>query len=549
MVESILYKNSKLKIYLGGIILQEQAGKKRSKGLFIGIVVAALVVLGGSVSAFFLLNKSPKAEYLLAETTTVNQIGKLFEDRYQNEVKWVETQKKKPVESTYDISAEWNDPNVDYYMQEIQSIVNNSKLSIRNVYDPSKKEVEVELGGAFGSVELNAGKVFVTPEKLMLSLPFADDLILFKDKDFGSLMKQIDPNYDGDEKLGLSRLFDNNFMTANELNTYIQKEYLTYFIEKLPKEAFTSEKETIEVFDKKIKAKKLSMKLSEDDVKKLMKEFFEKVHDDEKLKDILKESLADQAAMASVTGEDLPVELDEVIGEFEKGINEIIEYVDTWSIPGGIESTIWKDSNSIVKRDFAMSVGEYEGEETSFDVSGIQLLDKTSQQWAYTITVTDEYYDEEDTLEFTGNLTWDKQKSKDSIKISIADDVIFYEGEEKLDGKKRTFSRAIGYDDGYSSPKLIWNGTATHENDSVKANHQFTVSDADWDENMYNLVVKQDSKIVKKVDMPSESDKVVNIGEMSIVQIEQYIEEQLMTRFEEWTYDLMGDLEGELYNY
>lgn len=528
--------------------MQATEEKKKSKGLLIGLIVAALVLVGGSASAFFLINKSPKTQYLLAESATVKQMGDLFEERYKNEVNWVETQKKKPVESTFDISAEWNDSNVDYYMQDVQSIINNSKLSIRSVYDPTQKEVEVELGGAFGSVELNAGKAFVTPEKLMLALPFTEDIILFNDKDFGSLMKQIDPSYDGQEELGLSRLFENGLMADEELNTYFKEEYGQYFVEKLPKEAFTSDKEKIKVFDKEISAKKLSMKLSEEEVKSLMKEFFEKLRDDEKVKEILKESLNDQAAMASVTGEDLPVDLDEMIGQFEEGLDDVITNIDTLSIPGGMESTIWEQGNSIVKRDFIMAFGVDEGEETSIEVNGTQLLEKTNQQWAYTITVNDKFYDEENILEFTGDLTWDKQESKDSIKISVDEDEVFYEGEEKLDGKKRTFSRAIGYSDGYSSPKLVWTGTATHENDSVKANHAFTVSDADIDENMYNLVVKQDSKVVKKVDMPSESEKLVNIGEMDMAEIQQYFEDELLAEFEAWTTNLMGDLESELYN-
>lgn len=523
--------------------------KKKSKGFIIGLVVAALVLVGGSASAFFLINKSPKTEYLLAESTTIQQISELFENRYKNEMTWVETQQKKPVESIFDISAEWNDPNVDYYMEEIQSIVNNSKLSLRSVYDPTKEEVEVELGGAFGSVELSAGKAFVTPEELFVSLPFTKDLYLLKDKDFGKLMKELDPNYEGQEELGLSRLFDTDMMTGEELSTYFKEEYTEYFIEKLPKDAFTSEKEKIEVFDQKISAKKLSMKLSEEDVKKLMKEFFEKVRDDEKLKDILKETLDDQLALSSLTAEEMPVELDEFLSQFEEGLNEAIAAVDTWNIPGGLESTIWAHNKNVVKRDFAMTLVNDMEQEVSYGLSGTQLLEQNNQQWAYTMALTGSDFEGEELLEFTGDLAWDGKKGNDSIKLIFDEDEFFYEGEEKLDGKKRTFTRAFGYSDGYSSPKLIWTGTATHENDSVKANHEFTIDDADWAEDMYSLIVKQDSKVVKKVDMPSESDKVMNVGEMGIDQIEQYIQEELVTEFEAWITDLMGNLESELGNY
>ena len=528
--------------------MQKQEGKKKTKGLMISLIVTAFVLVGGSVSAFFIFNKTPKIQYLMAESETVKHMGDLFEERYKNESNWMETQGKKPVESLFDISAEWNDPDVDYGMEEFQSILNSSALSVKNVYDPIKKENELELGGKFGSTELTIGNLILTPEKLFLSLPFTEDIIRFDDKDFGKLMREIDEDYEGQEELGLSQLFENVFSTNEELDTHIQEEYVEYFIEKLPEDAFTSEKETIKVFDKKVDTKKLSMKLSEKEVKTLITELYEKIRDDEKLIAIVKESMLDQAELASSFGEDPSSDIDSIFVDMEEDLNEVIEDIKTWRFPNGIESTIWHNSNKIVKRDFGLAAGDTEGEEIAFEVSGTQLLEKTNQQWAYTVTVTDPYYEEENSLEFTGDLSWKDNKAKDSMKISVDDFEVFYEGEEKLDGKKRTFTREIGFSDGYSTPKLIWSGHATHEKDSVKANHEFTISGEGMDENMYNLLVKQEGKVVKKVDIPGESDKIVNIGDMKVEKIQEYFETDLVTQFEEWAEKLMGDLEKELYD-
>ena len=41
-----------------------------------------------------------------------------------------------------------------------------------------------------------------------------------------------------------------------EANSYIEKEYIEFFIKELPEDAFTSEKEEIVVFDQKVKRKK-----------------------------------------------------------------------------------------------------------------------------------------------------------------------------------------------------------------------------------------------------------------------------------------------------
>src|SRR5690606_12662977 len=106
----------------------------------------------GSVSAFFLLNKSPKVKYLLAETKTFTQMGDLFQERYQNEFDWMDVQKKKPVETTQDLSFEWNDPNADYDMVEMQRILNNTTFTMKQTKDPVKKEWEMDFSGKFGSV-------------------------------------------------------------------------------------------------------------------------------------------------------------------------------------------------------------------------------------------------------------------------------------------------------------------------------------------------------------------------------------------------------------
>lgn len=525
--------------------MSEQSVQRKPKGLIIGLIIALLVVSAGGASAFFLFNKSPKAQYLLAEANGAKQISEVFKGRYQNELKWVETQEEKPVESNIDLSAEWNDSSVDVYMQEIQSLVNNSNITIKNVYDPVKKEIEVGLGGALGSAKIDLGKLFITEEKLLADLPFTEDLIQFNDKDFGKLMKELDKEYEGQEELGLSKLFDRSVMTGEDLNTYLTEEYMTYFIEKLPKESFSSDKEDIEVFNQKVKAHKLTMTLSEEEIKKLTKEFIEKVRTDEKFKDLLKDAAGEQLAYTSFSPDEFAVGLDDLMEDFDEVLLEMIEDVDMWELPGGLISTIWTDKDRIVKRHFELSIDE----DVTLKVAGTQLIQKDQQQWAYDVTVHNEYFEEDNTLTFTGDLNWNGQEGKDRIDIRYEDAEIFYTGEEKLADKTRTFTRSFGLLVGYEEAEFIWDGKVTHENDSLQGAHEFMADIEGLGLDMYRLHVKQDSKVVKKVDMPSTSDKVIDLGELGIDGIERYVEEDLMGQIEEWSYNLMGDLESELYDY
>lgn len=521
--------------------MEQVATKKKSPMLLIILAVAALVVVGGSASAFFILNKSPKVQYFLAESKTVEEMKTLFDDRYKNEVNWSKVQREKPVETTYDLSAEWNDPAADYEMQEIQSIINSVALSMKQVKDPVKKELEFELGGEFGSVSTKLVTLFGTPEKVLFTFPFMDDYIQFNDADFGKLMKEADEDYDGDEKLGLSYLFDDNFLAAEELRTYIGTEYVEYIVKEIPEDAFSSEKEELDIFGQKKKTTKVVMDLSEKQVKTLYKKIFEKAKDDEKLKEAIKEQIAFRTFGEEVSS----LAVKDTMEEFDDLLAEAIDGVDAASIPNGVQSTIWHDSNIIVKREFTFSAGDEKDDVETLTVEGTQLLEKTNQKWDYTFTFEDSYGDEE-ILKTEGDLTWKDQKSDDTISLTMDDTKFIYKGKEALKGKKRTFTRSFGFTDGDIDPAVIWSGTATHEKDSVKANHEFTISEESIGENMFNLILKQQGKVVKKVEMPKETEDTVNLGDMDIDEIMKYYEINFMPKFEGWMYGVMGEIQGEL---
>lgn len=529
---------------IGGEEMEEEVVKKKSPKSLIILVVTALVVLGGSASAFFLLTKSPKVQYLLAESETYKQMDSLVEARYKNERDWMKVNQEKPVETTYDLSAEWNDPSVDYEMQEIQSIINSIVLSAKQVKDPVKKEMEVGVSGKLGSVSTDFVRMFATTEKLLLSLPFKEELIRIDDSDYGKFMKEVDKDYEGNETIGLPYLFEDNYVISEELSTYLEKEYMEYLVKEIPEEAFTSDKEEITIFDEKKKTTKVVMDLSEVQVKSLLKNLFEKAKDDDKLRDALKEQIA-----FTSYGEDISnTDVKEIMDNFEVALEDIIEGVDTLNIPNGLQSTIWHDSNIIVKREFAVSFGENEDEVATLTVDGTQLLEKTNQKWDYSLGVKG-FAEDGGVIKFEGDLSWKDQKADDSISISAEELKIVYKGKEELKDNKRTFTRSFGLTDGDIDPAVIWRGTATHEKDSVKANHEFTISEKSIGETPFNLVLKHQGKIVKKVDMPEETDDTVKIGEMDIDELQRFMEYDLGRKFEGWFYGLMGDVEGELSNF
>ena len=230
--------------------------------------------------------------------------------------------------------------------------------------------------------------------------------------------------------------------------------------------------------------------------------------------------------------------------DFEDGLDEAIEGVDAIKLPNGLQSTIWHHSNKIVKREFAMGVGEDKTDVDTLMISGTQLLEKAGQKWDFTVGVEDSFGDE-NFVKIKGDLSWKDQKAIDSITLSMDDMKFIYKGKEQLKDKKRTFTRSFGFTDGDVDPAVIWKGSATHESDSMKANHEFTFSEESMGDNMFNLILKQQGKVVKKVDMPVETDGTVNIGKMNKDEFEAFTEET-MVKVQDWVFGFMEDLQGEI---
>src|SRR5690606_4061566 len=134
--------------------------------------------------------------------------------------------------------------------------------------------------------------------------------------------------------------------------------------------------------------------------------------------------------------------------DFEDSLDEAVNEVNGWHSPNGLESTIWHKSNSIVKREFAMSLGVNEDEISSLKIAGVQSLEKSGQKWDYSFTGKDSYTQEDETVKFTGDLTWKDGKSDDTMTLTLPDADATYKGKEELDGKKRTFNREFSISDG-----------------------------------------------------------------------------------------------------
>ncbi|GAQ18942.1 flagellar basal body protein FliL [Oceanobacillus picturae] len=505
-----------------------------SKGL-IAIIVAAVLVIGGSVAAFVLLDNSAKAQYFLAEKNSLDYIGDKFEDRYQPEMDWLETSEENPTESTVELSAEYNDPNggMGYGMGlDPSQIINNSTITLTTAADMEEKQISTELAASFGGMEIDGVQFHVTAEKILLGLPFINEILQLKDEDLGPLLKEVDPEtFTGEESMNLEQLFEG---TNSEDLEYFKEEYGKMIFEELPEDAFEQTEESIKVQDQSLDTEKISLHLSEEQVKDIIVKTLEKMKDDEKLKEMIRE----QMALQQFGGTAMSPDADQFIADFEAGLEEGIDEIDKVSIPDGLNSTIWVTDDLIAQRDFSVKLGSTENEDTvTLAVKGTQLLEDAKQSFNYDFSYDDGYT--EGTMNLTGDLSWKDNQATDSLALTIADTVLSYTGEETLDGTAREFERTFSFEDPMNGEgSLIWSGNANYEGDQMTSEHSFSVNTPDMSQDMFSLHAAVEGKTIDSVELPNE-DNVKDIGSMSMDELSQYFNTEVTPQFQQWVSNLL----------
>lgn len=531
-------------------IEENQVTKKKglSKGLIISIVVA-LLVIGGGVAAYVSMNNpsSPKAKYLMAEKNTMDFVSDVIEERFESELAWVELSEENPTETNIELSAEYNDPfggGAGFGAPDPAEFINNSVLNITAQSDFKGKKIAAEVAANVAGIEINDISVYLTENKFSLGLPFLNELLQIKDEDVAKLLNEAMPELvSADEDIDFGKFFDSSSgLFSEEDIEHFKKEYVEMVLKDLPEEAFTASKEKVDINGESSDAEKVTLDLSEDDVKKLLTSIFDKLSKDEVVKDIIKDQFSNQLLGLNNPGLVIDNEVRDLINDYEAAMEDAKEEIQDFHFPNGITSSVWVDDKLIVKRDFSIEMGPNENDLVTFTIDGTQKLTDDHQVFSYDLGFKDSY--DEGTMNVTGDLTWEDDKIKDSIKLIIEDIEIAYEADETLKKGDRQFDRSFSLLDEYGDGgKFLWSGTSSYEKDTMNSTHDFAVEFDDFGQDIFSLHAKVDGKQIKEVTIPEENVK--DLGSMTIDEIEAYIEEDAAMQFQQWLMNMMMGAGGD----
>jgi len=523
--------------------MEETLNDGQKKGFpkkIVAIIIAAVLVIGGGVAAYVMLNLSDKEKYFLSEKKSMEFLTDKVEERFKPEFDWLEQTENNPTETVIDLSAEYNDPTASsgYGAMSPQEIINNSTITLTTSADMEKKQIASEIKGSFGDIEIDDVQFYLTDEKATIGLPFLEELLQVKDKDIGKFLHELDPmTFTGEENPNFEVFFKRGL--SEEDQKYFNEEYLKMIYDKLPDSAFKITDETVKINDESVDTKKMTMHLYEDEVKDILKAIFEKMQKDDRLKEIMQEQIQMQQFRMPADAS-LDMNFDEMMNDFDDALKEAQDGLKDFKIPDGITSTIWTKDKLIVKREFSVEMGPTKDQLAKFTVNGTQKLEDNNQSFDYKLAFSDDY--EESSASVTGDFSTKDDKATDSIKLSAENMELAYEGNSTLKDGKREFERQFSIDDQYGdSGKLIWTGNANYEKDKMSAEHSFSVEfpSLNITQEMASLHIKNKGKTIKSVEMPKE-DNIKDLGSMNVDELKNYFETDVAPQAQQWFLGIMG---------
>lgn len=507
---------------------QQKSGKGK-----IGIIIAivAVLLIGGAIAAFTLLSTSDKQTYFKAEKESYNALTDEFEERFADELAWLEVTEENPTESVIDLSAEYKDPYAFGGVSEMEEIVNNSTVKITSQADLKGEKLFANIEADVAGMKFEDIRFGLTDTTLLLELPFLKDVLQLESEDLSELLHEIDPyTFEEGTSYDFSQVFNQeDNPIPKEDREYLADKYGKLVYDELPDDAFSSEKEKVEVDGESIKAEKVTMHLTEENVQTLVTNLVEEIEKDKRLKEIIEAYFEDNF----MPDEDLKMFMD----DFNQSLADMKEDVDKITLPEGIKSTIWVQKDLIVKRDFNLTTEDGYDEEIAFQLKGTQLLKDGKQKFNYDLNVKDEYSDESITL--AGDLSRDGDAIKDEVTVGFDEFEVIYEGDETLKKSDRDFTRSLSVKSPYMSGGLFWTGDSKYEKDQMSANHQLHVEADDIGEDMLNVQIGVEGKKVKEIES-IDTKNVKDLGKMSEAELDEYIEGEAAEQFFKWYMDKFG---------
>ena len=478
--------------------------KKTKMPWMIGLVV---VLLGSaSALAFYLIDgRSAKDTYLLAELNTLKSIEAYIEEKYEEEIAWAKQIKEHPFAHELELSADYNPTDLGSDLFGLTDLINHALIQVKTEVDYDEKRANGLINVNLAGIVLEDVFVELGEEEVRLNTPLVEDTLFMTTKDLAKRMKEEDLDIKADE-LNFSEIFKKDVFLTEDERKYIVKEYGQFIYNQLDDEAFTAVNEKTKINQENLRTEKISLKLTEGELKELLGNFVDKLASDEKALAILSQ------AQASLTQADLL-----------QALADLKENLQTLHLKDGFQSDIWVHKDVIVAREINVA-----SDETNFELMAKQAIKK---DFVFDYKVMSKTKNEETELILSGKLEKGDQLS-DELVLEYIDPYesrfsVTYTDEASTSKNEREFERTLSFNLGESlmlDGSLHWDGVSSYEGDQMSGEHEVYVELEGFDRDLFTLYIDQEAKRIKELKPFSEKGVKKDMGSLTEDEINTYLQ-------------------------
>src|SRR5699024_5640057 len=258
---------------------------------------------------------------------------------------------------------------------------------------------------------------------------------------------------------------------SEEDKEYLLKEYGVLIYKEIPDTAFESTSDKTKVNGEELKADKITMHLTEEEVQSILTKVLDK--------------------------------LENMLTNFENDVSRAKDSVSDLKLSEGLTTTIWIKDSVVVSRELTTEIGE-NSDSILIDVKGKQIIDPNESSLDYQMT----FESEEDLIELNLEGTSEEADGyNDDVSLNVVSDAdmmnvqINYFAKETLEGSETDFDRNFTLSENdMEIGKLHWDGKNNYEKDQMEANNSIAIETKGLARDLFVLHLDVVGEQVKEVE-------------------------------------------------
>ncbi|WP_028781883.1 DUF6583 family protein [Thalassobacillus devorans] len=394
---------------------QRKNGEGKGKGAmksWVFIVLTVIIVAGIGATAFGMLkDKDPMTRYLTAEQNTLEKQMTFLESQSEQMEQLEEKMMEKAFRSNSTITADFNledgAQSLGAMLPMIKGMVSSSKIETEQRMDPGTKETFLAFDLLLQGQSLGNAEFYQNETDAALKVPFLyESYFTLPNDQFGEFLRKYGEEAAGMEVLPNLADYQSATLTRDEMDE-IAKDYVTALIKELDKEQFKMEN-GIAYEDGKFD--KITLTLSEDETKEILKVMLDKLKNDDRIWDIVEAQMNMNMAAGNVE-------------DGKASVEELKKEVENLKLPDGFKLEAYIDGDVVVYRDVNFTVGHAEAAETAAVAIHTSYSEENDDTYTSTMEMNFVPATEEDTVTFTlkekGNKSGEELQFDHTISLTM----------------------------------------------------------------------------------------------------------------------------------